>query len=178
MEAKGGRPGSRRPYVSFEVPATITVDAMTTSDSERAPQADWLMLGDAVDDLLAGLGDADGFRAAFGALRQAASSIDHQALLNTPQLPGDAGEYRRRLAVMLARIPDATQRGALMTIAHRVPQDAADRQRGRPRRLRDLGVWSALGSVTAPNKGTVVSSVAACWIGQGGRRSSVSWAPS
>jgi transcription elongation factor Elf1 len=106
MEAKGGRPGSRRPYVSFEVPATITVDAMTTSDSERAPQADWLMLGDAVDDLLAGLGDADGFRAAFGALRQAASSIDHQALLNTPQLPGDAGEYRRRLAVMLARIPD------------------------------------------------------------------------
>jgi hypothetical protein len=51
-----------------------------------------------------------------------------------------------------------TQRGALMTIAHRVPQDAADRHRGRPRRLRDLGVWSALGSVTAPNKRTVVSS--------------------
>jgi hypothetical protein len=93
-------------YVSFEVPASITVDAMTTSNSERDPQADWLMLGDAVDDLLAGLGDPDGFRAAFGALRQAASSVDHQALLNTPQLPEDAGEYRKRLAVMLARIPD------------------------------------------------------------------------
>ena len=43
---------------------------MTPSDSERDPQADWLMLGGAVDDLLAGLGDRDGFRAAFGALRQ------------------------------------------------------------------------------------------------------------
>jgi len=79
---------------------------MTASDSERDLQADWLMLRGAVDDLLAGLGDPDGFQAAFGALHQAASNIDHQALLNTPHVPGDAVEYRERLAVMLARIPD------------------------------------------------------------------------
>jgi hypothetical protein len=37
---------------------------------------------------------------------QAASSIDPQTLLNTPQMPSDAGEYGERLAAMLARIPD------------------------------------------------------------------------
>ena len=79
-------------------------------DSERDLQADWLMLRDTVDDLLAGLADPDGFQAALGALHQAASNIDHQALLDTPHVPGDAGEYRERLAVMLARIPDGWDR--------------------------------------------------------------------
>jgi hypothetical protein len=37
-------------------------------DSERDLQADWLMLRDTVDDLLAGLADPDGFQAALGAL--------------------------------------------------------------------------------------------------------------
>lgn len=79
---------------------------MTSPDSDRDPQAVWLALRDAVSDVVAGVGDEEGFAAAFAALRQASSNIDHQALLNTPLMPREPGEHHDHLAAMLARIPD------------------------------------------------------------------------
>jgi len=69
-------------------------------------QARWDAYADAVRQLASSTNDAEGFRAAWGAMSQAAHGLDHQQILNAIHVPKDAGEHAQALRGMLVRIPD------------------------------------------------------------------------
>jgi hypothetical protein len=71
-------------------------------------QARWDAFADAARQLATATAvDADdGFRAAWGAVKQAARGLDHQQIVNAIHVPKDAGEHTEALTAMLRRIPD------------------------------------------------------------------------
>ncbi len=78
---------------------------MDASDDSFQPRVD--ASRDALQDAVgaAAAGDSEGFRAAWAQFAQAASGLDVQELIDTPQLPADAGENATALSAMLERIP-------------------------------------------------------------------------
>ncbi len=72
----------------------------------RDVQARWDTLADTVRQVASATDDAEGFQAAWNAMRQVGSGIDHQQILNAMHVPKDAGEYTEALRGMLVRIPD------------------------------------------------------------------------
>ena len=72
----------------------------------RDVQARWDTLADTVRQLASATNDAEGFQAAWNAMRQVGRGIDHQQILNAMHVPKDAGEHTEDLRGMLARIPD------------------------------------------------------------------------
>ncbi len=77
-------------------PATLPLDV----------QARWDTLADTVRQVASATDDAEGFQAAFNAMRQVGRGIDHQQILNALHVPEDAGEHADALRGMLLRIPD------------------------------------------------------------------------
>jgi hypothetical protein len=69
-------------------------------------QTRWDALKDAVGELAGAADDADGFAAAFAALRQIGQGVDLSEVLNALHVPDDAGERAEALRRMLLRIPD------------------------------------------------------------------------
>jgi hypothetical protein len=76
------------------------------TELDEAAQTRWDALKHAVVELAGAAGDADGFAAAFAAMRQVGRGIDPQEVLNAVHVPDDAGEYSQALRRMLVRIPD------------------------------------------------------------------------
>jgi hypothetical protein len=72
----------------------------------RDVQARWDTLADTVRQVASATDDAEGFQAAFNAMRQVGRGIDHQQILNALHVPQDAGEHADALRGMLLRIPD------------------------------------------------------------------------
>ena len=72
----------------------------------RDVQARWDTLADTVRQVASATDDAEGFQAAFNAMRQVGRGIDHQQILNALHVPKDAGEHADALRGMLLRIPD------------------------------------------------------------------------
>ncbi|HTU78907.1 MAG TPA: hypothetical protein VMF09_09135 [Solirubrobacteraceae bacterium] len=69
-------------------------------------QAGWNAFADATKQLASVTGGAESFRAAWDAMAQAASGLDHQQFINAVHIPTDAGQHAEALGEMLARIPD------------------------------------------------------------------------
>jgi hypothetical protein len=69
-------------------------------------QARWDALADATRQMASATDDAEGFRAAWAAMAQAARGFDYRQMLDTMHIPEDAGEHAEALAAMLRRIPD------------------------------------------------------------------------
>ncbi len=72
----------------------------------RDVQARWETLADTVRQMASATDDAEGFQAAFNAMRQVGRGIDHQQILNAIHVPKGAGEHTEALRGMLVRIPD------------------------------------------------------------------------
>lgn len=69
-------------------------------------QARWNALADTVRQMASATDDAEGFHAAWNAMRQVGRGIDHQQILNAMHVPKDADEHAEALRGMLVRIPD------------------------------------------------------------------------
>jgi len=69
-------------------------------------QARWDALKDAVGELAGAADDADGFAAAFAALRQIGQGVDLSEVVNALHVPEDADEHAEALRRLLLRIPD------------------------------------------------------------------------
>jgi hypothetical protein len=72
----------------------------------RDVQARWDALADSVSQMASATDDAEGFHAAWNAMRQVGRGIDHQQILNALHVPKDSGEHAEALRGMLIRIPD------------------------------------------------------------------------
>jgi len=70
----------------------------------RDVQARWDTLADTVRQVASATDDAEGFQAAWNAMRQVGRGIDHQQILNALHVPEDAGEHAEALRGMLLRI--------------------------------------------------------------------------
>jgi hypothetical protein len=68
-------------------------------------QARWDALADTARQM-ASTDDAEGFHAAWNAMRQVGRGIDRQQILDLMHVPDDAGEHAEALRGILARIPD------------------------------------------------------------------------
>jgi hypothetical protein len=72
----------------------------------RDVQTRWDTLADTVRQMASATDDAEGFQAAFNAMRKVGRGIDDQQGLNALHVPEDAGEHAEALRGMLTRIPD------------------------------------------------------------------------